>query len=123
MTATCISFMQGVVGKEKIDSFNIPIYYMSPQQLEAAVERNGCFSTEIIENLPRVSALDNVTRSTQLIASHVRAATEGLVKLQFGDEILDELYDLYQKKLEEQPSIFESGKTINFLVVLKRRAN
>ncbi|KAM0980153.1 hypothetical protein FF1_015911 [Malus domestica] len=112
--------MKGVVQEEKVDSFNIPLYYMSPQELEAAVEKNGCFSTQRIENLPRVSALDIVTKSSQVFASHVRAATEGLVKQQFGENILDELYDLYRKRLEEQPSIFESGKAINFLVVLKR---
>ncbi|ONI09282.1 hypothetical protein PRUPE_5G228800, partial [Prunus persica] len=116
---------KGVVREEKVDSFNIPIYNTSPQELEAAVEKNGCFSTEKMENLPRISALDidNVTRRAQLIAYHIRATTEGLIKQQFGDEILDELFGLYSKKLEQQPSIFESGKAINFLLVLKRNAN
>lgn len=125
MTAMCVFFMQGVVREEKLDSFNIPIYTTSPQELQAAVEKNGCFSTEKMENLPCIPALDieNVTRRAQLIAYHVRAATEGLIKQQLGDEILDEPFGLYSKKLEQQPSIFESGKAINFLVVLKRKAN
>ncbi|PQQ15534.1 hypothetical protein Pyn_28927 [Prunus yedoensis var. nudiflora] len=77
-----------------------------------------------MENLPHISALDieNVPRRAQLIAYHVRAATEGLIKQQFGDEILDELFGLYSKKLQQQPSIFESVKAINFLVVLKCKA-
>ncbi|KAH0976003.1 hypothetical protein GBA52_017902 [Prunus armeniaca] len=106
------SAYQGVVREEKVDSFNIPIYTTSPQELQAAVEKNGCFSAEKMENLPRISALDieNVTRRAQLIAYHVRAATEGLIKQQLGDEILDELLGLYSKKLEQQPSISESGK-------------
>ncbi|KAL6281654.1 hypothetical protein ACE6H2_018535 [Prunus campanulata] len=115
---------KGVVRDEKVDSFNIPIYNTSPRELQAAVEKNGCFSTEKMENLPHISAFDieNVTRRAQLIAYHVRAATEGLIKQQFGDEILDELFGLYSKKLEQQPSIFESVKAINFLVVLKCKA-
>ncbi|KAB2633757.1 S-adenosylmethionine-dependent methyltransferase [Pyrus ussuriensis x Pyrus communis] len=98
---------------------------MSPQELKAAVERNGCFSrdSERMENLRRVPSLDNVTKSSQLLAFHVRAATKGLVKQQFGDKILDELFDLYRKRIEEQPSIFESGKAINLPIVLKHTKN
>ncbi|KAM5578247.1 loganic acid O-methyltransferase-like [Rosa sericea] len=111
---------KGVVSEEKVDSFNIPIYYMSPQELEASVERNGCFSIEGMENLRKISKLGNVTESAQLIASHGRAVMEGLFRQQFGDEILDELFDLYRKKLEENPSIFESMDATLFLAVLKR---
>ena len=114
--------MQGVVLEEKVDSFNIPVYYMSPQELEAAVEGNGCFNIEKIENLPSALA-DGVAIEARVLAYHMRAALEGLIKQQFGEEILDELFDLCCKKLEQKPSIFESGKGINFLVVLKRKPN
>lgn len=115
---------KGVVSEEKVDSFNIPIYHMSPQELEAAVEHNGCFSIEGMEHLPQVPKLDTVAQNAQLIASHSRAVTEELFKQQFGDElILDELFDLYRRKLEAQPSIFEFMGTTTFLAVLKRKAN
>ncbi|PRQ15890.1 putative loganate O-methyltransferase [Rosa chinensis] len=32
---------KGVVSEEKVDSFNMPVYSMSPQELEVAVKRNG----------------------------------------------------------------------------------
>ncbi|PRQ16751.1 putative loganate O-methyltransferase [Rosa chinensis] len=113
---------KGVVLEEKVDSFNIPMYYMSPQELEAAVEGNGCFSIEKIENLPSALA-DGASIETRVLGYHMRAAADALIKQQFGEEILDELFDLYCKKLEEKPSIFESGKGINFLAVLKRKPN
>lgn len=116
-----ICFLQGVVSEEKADGFNIPMYYMSPQELKATVELNGSFTIECMENLPRLSTIDDVTESAELVASHVRAVTEGLFQQQFGDEILDELYDLYLTKLEEQPSIFDPTKPISFLLVLKRQ--
>ena len=115
--------MQGLVSEEKVDSFNIPIYYMSPKELEAAVERNGCFSVEGMENIRKVTKLSNVTESAQLLSSHGRAVMEGLFSQQFGDEILDELFDLYRNKLEENSSIFESMDATLFLAVLKRKAN
>ncbi|CAB4311770.1 unnamed protein product [Prunus armeniaca] len=113
----------GIVSEEKVDSFNVPIYYMSPQELEAAVERNGCFSIERTETLPRIFPQGTVSGSgAQLVTSHIRAAVEGLIKQHFGDEILDELFDLCRKKFEEQPSMYESGMPVNFLAVLKRKA-
>jgi len=32
------SFVQGIISEEKVDSFNLPVYLMSPQELEAAVD-------------------------------------------------------------------------------------
>ncbi|KAH0976001.1 hypothetical protein GBA52_017900 [Prunus armeniaca] len=112
----------GVLLEEKVDSFNLPMYYMSPQELEAAVEQNGFFSIERLEYLPRVPVDDTVSEQ---LASHLRAALEGLIEQQFGEEILDELFDRYRKKVEEQLSILEieSGKPTHFLAALKRKAN
>lgn len=94
---------------------------MSPQELEAAVERNGCFSIERMETLPRILP-QGTASAAQLVTSHIRAAVERLIKQHFGDEILDELFDLCRKKFEEQPSMYESGMPVNFLAVLKRKA-
>ncbi|PRQ15951.1 putative loganate O-methyltransferase [Rosa chinensis] len=121
--ATCSLNMQGIVSEDKVDAFNIPIYYMSPKELEAAVEQNGCFSVEGMEILPYVSTLHSVAKTAPLIALHVRAATEGLFKLHFGDAILDELFDLYCKNLVAQHCIFKSTEVFNFFAVLKRKAN
>ncbi|KAK9925786.1 hypothetical protein M0R45_023051 [Rubus argutus] len=124
LLGSCLMDMarKGVVSEDKIDAFNMPMYYMSPQELEAAVELNGCFRIEGMEVLPDVSTL-NVTETAPSIVLHIRAATEGLFKQQFGEEILDELFDLYCKNLVEQHYIFKSTKAINFLAVLKRKAN
>ncbi|CAN6541613.1 unnamed protein product [Malus baccata var. baccata] len=113
---------EGKVSEEKIDSFNIPIYFMSPEEVEVAVDRNGNFNIERIQILPNVltsTTLSNASIST----SHLRAVMEALLEEHFGDEILDELFNLYHKKVAEQPSKFGSGKAIVSLFVLKRKAN
>ncbi|KAL6178203.1 hypothetical protein ACLB2K_049722 [Fragaria x ananassa] len=110
----------GVVSEEKVDSFNIPVYSMSPKELSDVVERNGCFSIEMVANL-LVSQVEDTSSVPKLIASHIRAVMEGLLKQHFGEEILDELFDLYQKKCEDHISTIISGKAVNFLVVLKRK--
>ncbi|KAM1841325.1 hypothetical protein ACFX14_015922 [Malus domestica] len=108
LIGSCLMDMarKGVVSEDKVDTFNFPVYYMTPQELEAAVERNEYFSLK-----------------NQLFVSHARAAFEEVIKQQFGEEILDELFDSYLKKLEEQPSIIASATetAIIFLAVLKRK--
>ncbi|RXH77254.1 hypothetical protein DVH24_023528 [Malus domestica] len=112
---------KGLVSEEKVDTFNIPVYAMTPQELEADVERNKHFSLKKLETIPHTPVPPTVS-PIQLVVSHMRAGFEGIVKQQFGEEILDDLFDLYLKKLEEQPSIIASGTetAIIFLAVLKR---
>ncbi|KAM1011834.1 hypothetical protein ACFX2C_047130 [Malus domestica] len=109
---------KGVISEEKVDSFNMPCYFASPQELAIIVERNGCFSTEILEALPQ-----HVSKHGTPSAPTFRAITEGLITQQFGEEILGVLFSLYQQKLEEQISIAESKKSAVIFVVLKRKTN
>ncbi|KAK9925791.1 hypothetical protein M0R45_023056 [Rubus argutus] len=113
---------KGVVSEEKVDSLNIPTYCRSPQELVAVVERNGCFSIEIMVDLPLPLVHDPILMA-QLITSHMRAGMEGDLRKQFGEEILDDLFDLYRKKCVEHASTLDSGKAVNFLVVLRRKAD
>lgn len=113
--------VQGVISEEKVDSFNVPTYCMSPQELVVAVNRNGEFSVERIEKLARVTETSNLPKS-QKLASLIRAAYDGLIKAHFGDVILDELFELFRKKAEEEFSLFKLGRSINFFALLKRKA-
>jgi hypothetical protein len=103
-----------------VDSFNLPVYDMSPEELEAAVDGNGCFSIERMEELPLITMgeLGSLPK-TQIMTSHLRAATEGLIKAHFGEAILNDFFNLVRKKLDQQVS---SGSPINFFALLKRKA-
>jgi hypothetical protein len=105
-----------------VDSFNLPLYNMSPEELEAAVDGNGCFSIERMEELPVISMgeLGSLPK-TQIITSGLRAGTEGLIKAHFGEAILNDLFDLVKKKLDQQVSFTEFGSIANFFALLKRK--
>ncbi|KAF3948629.1 hypothetical protein CMV_025399 [Castanea mollissima] len=125
LLGSCLMDMakKGIVSEEKVDSFNIPLYYMSPQELAAAVDRNGYFSVERMEDLPLIQEIitSTITKS-QIAASHLRAALDGLIKTHFGDAILDELFDSLSKKIEEGMPMLISGGSINFFALLRRKA-
>ena len=83
--------MQGIVSEEKVDSFNIPIYFMCPEEFELAVEPNGCFRIERMQVLPPVLVNGTLPNAHQYTL-HIRAATEAVIKRQFEDCIVDELF-------------------------------
>lgn len=105
-----------------MNNFNIPTYLMTPQEFEAAVKRNGSFGIERLEVLPHVK-VNGVALNAHQVTLCVRSTLGELIKQEFGEEIVDQLFDLYLEKVEEihPSSIAESEKTLSFLVVLKRK--
>ena len=95
---------------------------MSPQELVAVVEENGCFSIEKMVDVPPPLVHDTILMP-QLIASLLRGIMEEVLKQQFGEEVLDELFDLIREKCEEHASRLDPEKKFNFLVVLRRKAD
>ncbi|KAG5233928.1 S-adenosylmethionine-dependent methyltransferase [Salix suchowensis] len=112
----------GITSEEKVDSFNIPIYFSSPRELEATVEKNGYFSLERLECLPLKKSQDTIQQKARAVSYHIRAGLEFLLKEHFGNEIImDELFDSFNKNLEKS-KVFELGLTYSLFALLKRKA-
>ncbi|PON85683.1 SAM dependent carboxyl methyltransferase [Trema orientale] len=110
----------GLVSEEKVDSFNVPVYFPSPSEVEAITGRNGHFSIESMEklNIENHVLLPNL----QMRVLYLRAALEGLLQKHFGNEIMDELFNRFSNKVA-QSSIFlnpENHKSPFLFVLLKR---
>ncbi|GMY23879.1 loganic acid O-methyltransferase-like [Fagus crenata] len=113
----------GIIGEEKVDSFNLPMYFMSPKELETAVDRNGYFSIERMEDLPPITELRIGTHPIgQIVKVNLRAVLGGVIKAHFGDVILDELFDSFGIKFEEGFQMIMSGGNLNFFALLRRKA-
>lgn len=113
---------KGTISEERMDEFNLPMYYASPQEMKEAVERNGRFSIKKMVELAEGLA-EAYPRTRKMIASQMRAALEGLLKekMQFGEEMLDELFDLFARKHDES-SIFELVRETSITFVLLERS-
>nr|XP_048329825.1 loganic acid O-methyltransferase-like isoform X2 [Ziziphus jujuba var. spinosa] len=106
---------KGMISEEKVDSFNIPTFHASLQLVEAIVKRNGCFSIEMMKSLPQEKP------NPKILSSTIRASSEGMIMQHFGDEILEELFDLFCQKCEELLSNFEPEIESSLFVLLKRK--
>ncbi|KAF8407580.1 hypothetical protein HHK36_006714 [Tetracentron sinense] len=111
----------GLFTEAKVDSFNLPLYTASPQEMVGLVERNGCFCIEKIE-LVDISVKQANAPNAQSCIMHLRAGMGGIIGEHFGNEIIDELFDRYSKKLEESSFLLDSyQKGKQLFVFLKRK--
>ncbi|XP_030509272.2 loganic acid O-methyltransferase-like [Cannabis sativa] len=122
---------EGLISENQVDTFNIPLYSVLPNEMTKLIEENGCFSIERME-LMKTSMIDysdnngEVTQltSAETITLHLRAILEVLLTKHFGSEIIDGIFDRFYKKVEElsdqlQPIYKEGG--FQLILVLKRK--
>ncbi|WCJ33639.1 S-adenosyl-L-methionine-dependent methyltransferases superfamily protein [Euphorbia peplus] len=93
----------GLVSERIVDSFNLPLYFPSANEMLELVERNGRFKIEKIELFDATSnfAINDMQTMRKEWVMHIRAGIEGLVTKHFGNEIIDELFDRFSSKIEQ----------------------
>jgi len=103
--------LQGLVEEEKIDSFNIPTYEATMEEIRHVIREEGSFfiqESEIVivpwdegrnEDGDEFSVDENIR--AEFIASYARAAMEPLLAAKFGTKIMNELFIRFRKKVVE----------------------
>jgi len=111
----------GYTSEEKVDSFNLPQYHPSIEELKMLININNCFSIEKVGVLKLPLKL--LPFDVKLTSAQMRAVFEGSIKKHFGDEIIDDLFDLFTKKLADNCFFFDNEvhKDVDLFVVLKRK--
>uniref|UniRef100_A0A803LYN3 S-adenosylmethionine-dependent methyltransferase n=1 Tax=Chenopodium quinoa TaxID=63459 RepID=A0A803LYN3_CHEQI len=120
----------GVISQEQVDSFNLPIYGVSPMEMESLVKKNGRFSIERMELTDPTSRRKNneggsnkTSGDGNAIANHLRAGMEGILSKHFGVEKMDELFERFSKKTIEFSDKFKSSLkqgTQLFIILVKK---
>ncbi|KAH9675611.1 putative S-adenosylmethionine-dependent methyltransferase [Citrus sinensis] len=111
----------GLIAEEKVDSFNVPMYYPFLGELMGHIKRNKNFSIEIMNTFTH--PLVHMVYSAEFWASLSRAAFGGLVGQHFGYQFVDRIFNYYSTKLAENMSSICDGKTqgkIELFVLLRR---
>ncbi|WJZ80583.1 hypothetical protein VitviT2T_000490 [Vitis vinifera] len=98
----------GLINEAQVDSFNLPVYAPSQEQMTDLVKRNGCFTIERMELVYRASKLVAPITGKEC-GMHLRAGMEGMIAKHFGSGIIDELFDTFSKKSVEFSHQLESS--------------
>ena len=113
--------LQEIISESQVDSFNLPVYAASPKEMKEVVERNGYFSIERIEKMTPYSKIA-VPLGTRSCTMHLRAGMEGIIGNHFGNKIIDELFDRFDRKAEESDLLNASYTAgTQLFVVLTRK--
>ncbi|KAL2509699.1 S-adenosyl-L-methionine-dependent methyltransferase superfamily protein [Forsythia ovata] len=107
---------KGLFDAAKVDSFNLPVYFTHPNELKALIERNEDFDIERMEILN--NSTKHLTTNSKLFTGFIRALYEGLLKVHFGSEIMDELFKTYEEKVEESALLFSPNENSMITFVL-----
>uniref|UniRef100_A0ACD5YX55 Uncharacterized protein n=1 Tax=Avena sativa TaxID=4498 RepID=A0ACD5YX55_AVESA len=92
---------EGLVEKEKLDSFNLPFYGPSMDEVKAVVEQSEQFDMNHIELFetnwdpyedPESNHVHDTVQSGINVAKSVRAVMEPLFANHFGESVLDEIF-------------------------------
>ncbi|MCL7029727.1 hypothetical protein MKW94_001660 [Papaver nudicaule] len=117
--------LKGAIEEEKLDLFNIPTYFPSPEEVKSVIESEGSFTINQLETFHvnwdgSDSKEDDNSMTNNFIRSHhiadvLRAVTEPLVANHFGEEIMDELYGRFRERIEEYAAK-EKTQYTNFVI-------
>ncbi|KAI4352137.1 hypothetical protein L6164_006418 [Bauhinia variegata] len=111
---------KGKISEELVDSFNMPQYFPSPEELKLLIESDGNFSIQKMEPIVRPLTTEINVKS---IVLHFRAAWQGMLKDHFGGDIMDEAFEQFYNKMVESAIWTDSSyqRSGELFLVLKRK--
>ncbi|XP_020230280.1 salicylate/benzoate carboxyl methyltransferase [Cajanus cajan] len=114
-------FLEGLIEEEKLDSFNIPVFEPTIEEVRHVIKEEGSFFVQRLEicNVPWDECinddggdffLDGNIRA-KVITKHARAVMEPLLSVSFGAQVINEVFIRFQKKIVQLMEVekLESG--------------
>lgn len=111
---------KGEVEKEKLDSYDVHFYAPSKKEIEEHVRKEGSFGLDRLEmfEVESDTKLNGGSHGTA-VAMTVRAIQESMICHHFGERILDHLFDIYGRMVDEEMAK-EEIRPITFALVLRK---
>ncbi|KAG2569571.1 hypothetical protein PVAP13_7NG429500 [Panicum virgatum] len=95
---------EGLMDKDKMDGFNVPLYAPTLDEVREAVEAAGAFRINRLEMLtgspPVVDRPDDPGAVGRTVANNVRSVVGALVDAHVGKALADELFGRLQRRAE-----------------------
>ncbi|KAL3527133.1 hypothetical protein ACH5RR_011789 [Cinchona calisaya] len=111
---------KGDVEKEKLDSYDVHFYAPSKEELEYLIRKEGSLKLDRLEMFEiEKDVCDDGTSYGTRVAMTVRAIQESMLGHHFGDAILDDLFEIYGKMVDEEMAK-EDICPMTFIVVLRK---
>lgn len=110
---------KGVVKEEKLDSYDVHFYAPSKEELEDMVKREGSLKLERLEMFEMEKDAGDFTSYGARVAMTVRAIQESMISHHFGEEILEDLFEIYGRLVDEEMAR-QDIRAVTYVVVLRK---
>ncbi|XP_058071329.1 probable jasmonic acid carboxyl methyltransferase 2 [Magnolia sinica] len=121
---------QGIVEEAKADSFNMPVYLPSIQELRGVIEKEGSFHVDQLEIIElnwdqnhdddNPNCVPDVMTSGNSIAKRIRAISESMLINHFGTAIIEDLFERFAAKIAGHLSK-EKSKVSNLVISMIKK--
>ncbi|KAK0591680.1 hypothetical protein LWI29_006283 [Acer saccharum] len=112
---------KGLIDEERLDSFDVPYYTPSQEEVKEMIDKEGSFAVDLMETFAIDVGDKDIWSDATSCANNIRSFTEPMISHHFGVEILDELYDKITDLIVQDFAKTEPDKIINIVVVLRRK--
>ncbi|XP_042439465.1 anthranilate O-methyltransferase 2-like [Zingiber officinale] len=123
--------LEGIIPEEKVDTFNLPSYGASFEDVESVIRNEGLFDLDRAEILESswdpfddskddLYTISNHTGSGKNVANYIRAVVEPLIVHQFGAVILDDLFERYADRVSKHLLKEKANYTILVFALKKK---
>ncbi|XP_039051921.1 benzoate carboxyl methyltransferase-like [Hibiscus syriacus] len=115
---------KGLIHKSDVDSFYIPLYYPCEEEVREIVEKEGSFVLDKIKKFEVNWDFEDddcngnfIRKSGQNVADSIRAITEAMLVIHFGEAIIDNLFIRYAQHVSEH-LLREKTKYVNIVLIM-----
>ncbi|KAL6270064.1 hypothetical protein ACE6H2_026975 [Prunus campanulata] len=119
--------LEGLIGEEKLDAFNMPFYTPTTKEIEEVIQAEGSFTLRNLQVFKNDwdsyinqanSGLDKKTRAAKF-ATDIRAVGEPILASQFGEEVMDDLFRRFEADVLDHMER-ENCQFINLVISLTK---
>ncbi|XP_047306553.1 probable jasmonic acid carboxyl methyltransferase 2 [Impatiens glandulifera] len=114
---------QGLIQKEVVDSFNLPLYTPYTDEVKEIIMEEKSFDLEKMEIFKYNWDQDDNNdkkKSGEILANCIRAAIEPMLRTHFGELFLNNVFKRYTERIADHLKI-EKTKFINFTICLRKK--
>lgn len=122
--------VQGLIEEEKLDFFNMPYYQPTANELRNVIQAEGSFTIQRLEifkmgwdanlNEGKNDILFDKRTRGEFISNYIRAVGEPILKKEFGEAIMDDLFNRFTKKVINEMET-EKCEYINLVVSMTKK--
>ncbi|KAL2337644.1 hypothetical protein Fmac_012090 [Flemingia macrophylla] len=116
---------EGLVGEQKLDFFDLPVYYPTIEEVRQVIEAEASFTLETLKTMKigwdasiKEDVNDLILDSKikgEFIAKSMRAVFEPILSAEFGEDIMNELFSRFAKLVAH---IIDELETLEFTNVV-----